>query len=118
MKFLAILLILFCGSNFVSAAERGAAITEAELVRRTQELYDAVVPGNQAPWKKYFVDDSIFADEKDAPWTSRSSLRISRRCHRDIPVRSRSNRCRVGFTITSQFLVTMLTRRRRSLARI
>jgi hypothetical protein len=64
MKFLAILLILFCSSNFVSAAERGAAITEAELVRRTQELYDAVVPGNQAPWKKYFADDSIFADEK------------------------------------------------------
>ena len=64
MKFLAILLILFCGSNFVSAAERDAAITEAELVRRTQELYDAVVPGNQAPWKKYFAEDSIFADEK------------------------------------------------------
>jgi Domain of unknown function (DUF4440)/Domain of unknown function (DUF3471) len=64
MKFLAILLILFCRSNFVSAAERDAAITEAELVRRTQELYDAVVPGNQAPWKKYFAEDSIFADEK------------------------------------------------------
>jgi len=64
MKFLAILLILFCGSNFVSAAERDAAITEAELVQRTQELYDAVVPGNQAPWKKYFAEDSIFADEK------------------------------------------------------
>ena len=64
MKFLAILLILFCGLNFVSAVERDAAITEAELVRRTQELYDAVVPGNQVPWKKYFADDSIFADEK------------------------------------------------------
>ena len=64
MKFLAILLILFCGSNFVSAAERDAAITENDLVRRTQELYDAVVPGNQAPWKKYFADDSIFSDEK------------------------------------------------------
>src|SRR5438477_2763631 len=63
MKFLAILLILFCGSNFVSAAERDAAITEAELVRRTQELYDAVVPGDQAPWKKYFAEDSLSADE-------------------------------------------------------
>jgi hypothetical protein len=39
-------------------------ITQEELVRRTQELYDAVVPGNQAPWKKYFADDCIFADEK------------------------------------------------------
>jgi len=64
MKFLAILFILFCGSNFVSTAERDAAITEAELVRRTQELYDAVVPGNQVPWKKYFANDCIFADEK------------------------------------------------------
>ena len=64
MKLLAIFLILACGSNLGSAAERDAAISENELVRRTQELYDAVVPGNQAPWKKYFADDSIFADEK------------------------------------------------------
>src|SRR6267143_4500943 len=39
-------------------------ITQDELVRRTQELYAAVVPGNQAPWKKYFADDCIFSDEK------------------------------------------------------
>src|SRR6267143_5838409 len=39
-------------------------ITQDELVRRTQELYDAVVPGNQAPWKKYLADDCIFSDEK------------------------------------------------------
>jgi hypothetical protein len=64
MKLLAIILILLCGSNVGSAAERDAAITENELVRRTQELYDAVVPGDQAPWKKYFADDSIFSDEK------------------------------------------------------
>ena len=64
MKLLAIVLILLCGLNVGSAAERDATITENELVGRTQELYDAVVPGNQAPWKKYFADDSIFADEK------------------------------------------------------
>jgi len=39
-------------------------MTQEELVRRTQELFDAVVPGNQEPWKKYFADDCIFADEK------------------------------------------------------
>jgi hypothetical protein len=54
--------------TFVSAATiiRAAdvPITHDELVRRTQELYDAVVPGDQAPWKKYFADDCIFADEK------------------------------------------------------
>src|SRR5947207_13323998 len=64
MKLLAIFLVLSCGSNVVSPAERDAAITEDELVRRTQELYDAVVPGNQVPWKKYFADDCIFSDEK------------------------------------------------------
>ena len=64
MKLLAILFVLLCGLNVGSAAEKDAAITENELVRRTQELYDAVVPGNQAPWKKYFADDSIFSDEK------------------------------------------------------
>jgi hypothetical protein len=41
-----------------------APITQDELVRRTQELYDAIVPGDQAPWKKYFADDCIFSDEK------------------------------------------------------
>jgi hypothetical protein len=64
VKLLAIFLILACGSNVGSAAERDAAITENELVRRTQELYDAIISGNQAPWRKYFADDSIFADEK------------------------------------------------------
>src|SRR6266481_6675171 len=64
MKLLAIFLVLSCGSNVVSPAERDAAITENELVRRTQELYDAVVPGNQVPWKKYFANDCIFSDEK------------------------------------------------------
>ena len=64
MKLLAIVLILLCGLNVGSAAERDAVITENELVRRTQELYDAVVPGDQAPWKEYFADDSIFSDEK------------------------------------------------------
>src|SRR6266481_7790458 len=39
-------------------------ITQAELVRRTQELYDSIVAGNQTPWKKYFADDCTFSDEK------------------------------------------------------
>lgn len=44
-----------------AAAEE--TITQDELVRRTQELYDAGVPGSQELWKKYFADDCIFADE-------------------------------------------------------
>jgi Domain of unknown function (DUF4440) len=41
-----------------------AAMTQEELIRRTQELFGAVVPGNKEPWQKYFADDCIFADEK------------------------------------------------------
>jgi len=48
--------------NVVHAAD--VPITQDELIRRTQEIYDAIVPGNQAPWKKYFADDCIFSDEK------------------------------------------------------
>jgi Domain of unknown function (DUF4440)/Domain of unknown function (DUF3471) len=54
--------------TFLSAATITLAtdvpITQEQLVRSTQELYDAVAPGNQKPWKKYFADDCIFADEK------------------------------------------------------
>ena len=48
--------------SFVIAAS--AEITEGELIRRTQELYDSLVPGNQEPWRKYFADDCTFSDEK------------------------------------------------------
>lgn len=36
----------------------------SQLTRQTQELYDSLIPGNQEPWKKYFADDCIYADEK------------------------------------------------------
>ena len=39
-------------------------ITQTELMRHTQELFDAVVPGDQTPWKKYFADDCMYFDEK------------------------------------------------------
>jgi Domain of unknown function (DUF4440)/Domain of unknown function (DUF3471) len=48
----------------IHSASAEQAITQDELVRRTQELFDAVVPGNREPWKKYYADDCIFADEK------------------------------------------------------
>ena len=51
----------------VAATLKSAAdvpITQDELVRRTQELYDSLVTGDKAPWKKHFADDCMFADEK------------------------------------------------------
>jgi len=39
-------------------------ITQDELVRNTQELFDSVAAGEPAPWKKYFAEDSMYFDEK------------------------------------------------------
>src|SRR6476646_8389600 len=47
-----------------SGSVKQAPITEDELVRRTQELFDAVAPGNAEPFKKYFAKDTMFFDEK------------------------------------------------------
>jgi len=56
--------VLLGGRVILGASPSGDALTEDEFVRRSQELYDAVAAGNQAPWKRYFADDCIFADEK------------------------------------------------------
>jgi hypothetical protein len=60
----ALLLAGLIASSIAGGAGPDATITQEELVRRTQELFDAVVPGNQEPWKKYYADDCVFADEK------------------------------------------------------
>jgi hypothetical protein len=61
-RFFDVLCLYLVAATLGYAAD--APITQEELVRRTQELYDAIVPGNQAPWQKYFADDCIFSDEK------------------------------------------------------
>ena len=57
--------LLLCGLLFIiSGCSRGPEITQAELVRRTQELFNSVAAGDQTPWKKYFADDCMYFDEK------------------------------------------------------
>jgi hypothetical protein len=58
----AALITVLSAATIVFAAD--VPVTQDELVRRTQELYDALVSGDQAPWKKHFAGDCIFADEK------------------------------------------------------
>lgn len=41
-----------------------SAITQEELIRRTQQLFDSVCVGDQTPWKKYFAEDCMYFDEK------------------------------------------------------
>jgi hypothetical protein len=43
---------------------RGNTITQVELVRKTQELLDAIPSGDRTPWEKYFADDCMVFDEK------------------------------------------------------
>src|SRR5579864_3146857 len=66
MKFRLFVVLFLAGTSAV--ARRGAAdeptITQDELVRRSQELFDSVAPGNAEPFKKYFADDAMFFDEK------------------------------------------------------
>ena len=59
-----IIALLLCVGAPVTAPGENSTITEAELVRRTQELFDALVSGNQALWKKYYADDCLYHDEK------------------------------------------------------
>jgi hypothetical protein len=59
--FLVLAFILF---SFLQPQLAQEGITQEELVRRTQELFDTVVPGNPEPWKKYYAEDALYADEK------------------------------------------------------
>jgi len=40
------------------------AITQDELVGRTQSMMDAIVPGNKGPWQENLAGDVIYFDEK------------------------------------------------------
>jgi len=61
--FVAMVLCGFASLSLISCRAK-SRITQEELVRRTQELVDAVATGNQTPWKKYFAEDCIYFDEK------------------------------------------------------
>jgi hypothetical protein len=49
---------------FLASCTPKATISQGELVRRSQELFDAVAIGDQIPWKKYIADDATYFDEK------------------------------------------------------
>jgi Domain of unknown function (DUF3471)/Domain of unknown function (DUF4440) len=49
-----------------TACDAKNTITQDELARRAQELFDSVAAGDQGPWKKYVADDALYFDEKGA----------------------------------------------------
>jgi Domain of unknown function (DUF3471) len=70
MKRLALLL----ASAVLAHGQERPAITQAELVHRTQALYDSVASGNKAPWQQYLAGDCIVHDEKGASYTKPTFL--------------------------------------------
>jgi len=70
MKTLALLLAF----AVLDPARDPATITQAELVHRTQVLYDAVAPGNKAPWQLYLAEDAMIHDEKGGSYTKPTFL--------------------------------------------
>jgi Domain of unknown function (DUF3471)/Domain of unknown function (DUF4440) len=70
MKRLALLL----ASAVLAPAQDRPTITQAELVHRTQALYDAVASGNKAPWQQYLAGDALIHDEKGGSYTKPTFL--------------------------------------------
>jgi len=56
--------LMLLNGSALSALADNETITQAELVRRTQELFDAVAIGNREPWQQYFAEDAVYFDEK------------------------------------------------------
>ncbi len=57
-----------------AAGGTSPAIDQAELVRRTQQLYDAIPPGDQAPSKSYYAEDAMVYDEKGRSMNKKALL--------------------------------------------
>jgi hypothetical protein len=55
-----LILVLFALADCKAESD----ITQEELVRRTQELFDSVAAGDRTPWEEYFAADSMYFDEK------------------------------------------------------
>lgn len=61
-KSIALTLIVLLAAARLTLADE--SISQEELLRRSQELFDSVITGNKEPWQKYFADDALYFDEK------------------------------------------------------
>lgn len=70
-----LVVISLCVATFAAGCRSAprSAITQEELVRRTQEIMDAVAAGNPEPWKSYFASDTTYFDEKGR-WMDKAAL--------------------------------------------
>lgn len=59
----ALLTLVSIGVAQTNPGDATASVTERELTRIAQELFDAIPSGNKAVWEKYVADDVIYTDE-------------------------------------------------------
>lgn len=52
-----------------AASGNAANAVVEQLKQATQELLDAIAPGNKPVWQKYLAEGSIYADEEGKVWT-------------------------------------------------
>ncbi len=62
-RLLLVLVTAFVSLSSMSCKPKNG-ITQDELARRTQELFDAISTGDQTPAKKYYAEDCMYFDEK------------------------------------------------------
>src|SRR6266404_3376082 len=55
--------VMVASMSSCTSSRNRAPITQDELVRNEQAMFDAAASGDQKPWKKYFADDSMYFDE-------------------------------------------------------
>jgi hypothetical protein len=55
---LTLMLCSACNKRSKQATEQG------DIVRKTQELFDSVAPGNKEPWQTYIAEDVMYFDEQ------------------------------------------------------
>jgi hypothetical protein len=69
---------LVCVASAVSDCAGGcvrqsaSTITQEELVRRTQQLFDSIPSGDRTPWEKYYAADCFFFDQKSSAMDKKS----------------------------------------------
>jgi hypothetical protein len=71
-----LLFLVVAGAAVAAQAnpQTDAAIDEAELVRRTQQIYDAIPPGDHAPARSYYAEDAMVYDEKGRAMNKKAVL--------------------------------------------
>jgi len=74
LAFAAVAFTSWAGAQAALAPAPAPAIDQAELLRRTQQIYDSIPAGDQAPWKAFYAEDAMVYDEKGRAMNKKALL--------------------------------------------